>query len=145
MIFLAVSYIGNMEKPMSGESALIIYDGDCIFCQNYVQLVRLKETIGPVALVDARSGDPRVVQYQRQGFDLNEGMLFVWRGRVYHGSDAVHVLARLSSPTSWFNHLNRAIFGNRVAAVVLYPFLKFGRRVTLLLRGKGPIVQTKAD
>ncbi len=27
------------------DPALIIYDGDCIFCQNYVRLVRLRETL----------------------------------------------------------------------------------------------------
>ncbi len=79
------------------DPALIIYDGDCIFCQNYVRLVRLRETLGKVELVDARSQDPRVRKYQREGYNLNEGMLFVWNGRIYHGSDAVHVLAGLST------------------------------------------------
>jgi predicted DCC family thiol-disulfide oxidoreductase YuxK len=130
---------------MSDESTLIIYDGDCIFCQNYVRLVRLQKTVGPVALVDARSDDPRVAQYQRQGYDLNEGMLFVWRGKIYHGSDAVDVLAGLSSPTTLFNRLNRAILSNRVASTVLYPFLKLGRRATLLIRGKSLISQPFAD
>jgi hypothetical protein len=105
----------------------------------------IKEAIGPVDLVDARSGDPRVAQYQRQGFDLDEGMLFVWRGKVYHGSDAVHILAGLSSATTWFNCLNRVIFAHRATAVVLYPLLKLGRRATLLMRGKAPIAQPFAD
>jgi predicted DCC family thiol-disulfide oxidoreductase YuxK len=130
---------------MAHEPALIIYDGDCIFCQNYVRLVRLRETIGNVELIDARSADKRVGQYQKLGYDLNEGMLFVWRGEVYHGSDAVHVLAGLSSPTSWFNHFNRAILTSRTMSTLLYPFLKLGRRITLLLRGKGLIKQPLAD
>ncbi|HUG62924.1 MAG TPA: DCC1-like thiol-disulfide oxidoreductase family protein, partial [Methylomirabilota bacterium] len=78
------------------DPSLIIYDGECIYCQNYVRFVRLREAIGPVELLDARSGDPRVQEYWRQGYDLNEGMLFVFHGRVHHGADAIHVLAGLS-------------------------------------------------
>jgi predicted DCC family thiol-disulfide oxidoreductase YuxK len=124
---------------VSDETALIVYDGDCIFCQNYVRLVRLRETVGDVEMLDARTNDPRVSTYWRQGYDLNEGMLFVYRGKTYYGSDAVHVLAGLSSPVSWFNRFNRAIFSSRAASTVLYPLLKFGRRVTLFARGKGLI------
>lgn len=121
---------------VSEESALIIYDGDCIFCQNYARYVRLREAVGKVELLDARSRDPRLSTYWQRGYDLNEGMLFVYKGKAYYGSDAVHVLAGLSSPISWFNRLNRTIFSNRAASAVLYPLLKIGRRLTLFARGK---------
>jgi len=71
-------------------------------------------------------------------------MLFVYRGRVYHGSDAVHVLAGLSSRSSWFNRLNGRIFSSRAASTVLYPLLKLGRRLTLIARGKGLIAPPSA-
>ena len=128
---------------MTDAPALIVYDGDCIFCQNYVKLVRLRETVGPVELVDARSDDPRVVDLQRQGYDLNEGMIFSWKGSLYHGDDAVHVLGGLSSNQGWFNKLNKVIFSSRTASTVLYPLLKLGRRATLLARGKGLIPHPK--
>jgi predicted DCC family thiol-disulfide oxidoreductase YuxK len=121
------------------EPATIIFDGDCIFCQNYVKLLRLRETVGAVRLIDARSGDPLVREYQRRGYDLNKGMLFIWRGQVHHGSDAVHVLGGLSSPSTAFNRLNRAAFSSRRLSRWLYPLLKLGRRATLVARGKGLI------
>jgi predicted DCC family thiol-disulfide oxidoreductase YuxK len=124
---------------MSMSDNLIIYDGDCIFCQNYVRLVRLREAIGPVDLVDARSDDPRVTPYRELGYDLNEGMLFVWRGSVHHGSDAIHLLARLSTASGWFNSINGFLFSSSLVARLLYPFLKIGRRVTLFVRGKTPL------
>lgn len=118
---------------------LIIYDGDCMLCQSYARLLRLRETVGKVEMLDARSGDPRLISYWRAGFDLNAGMLFVYHGRAYYGSDALHALAGLSSQVSWFNRLNRAIFSSRRASVALYPLLKLGRRAALLARGKGLI------
>lgn len=122
---------------MAGDGpSLIIYDGDCVFCQNYVRFMRLRETVGPVELVDARSGDPRVDRYWRDGFDLNEGMLFVHRGRVHHGAEAVRILADLSSPDGAWNRLNALVFSSPTAAALLYPLLKLGRRATLLARGK---------
>lgn len=119
--------------------ALIVYDGDCVFCQSYVRFMRLRETVGVVELLDARSGDPRVASFQRQGYDLNEGMLFVLDDKVYHGDEAVNLLAILSSSSSLFGRLNRAILSNRTAARLIYPALKLGRRITLRLRGRSLI------
>jgi predicted DCC family thiol-disulfide oxidoreductase YuxK len=129
---------------MGTDPALIIYDGECVFCNNYVRFVRLRETIGKVDLLDARSDDPRVKRYWREGFDLNEGMLFVYEGKTYHGSEAVYILGGLSSGNSVLNRLNRAIFSSRVASQVLYPFLKIGRRLTLVARGRSMLSRPDA-
>lgn len=123
------------------DKALVVYDGECIFCQNYTRLIRLRDSVGAVELLDARSGDPRVVAYQRQGYDLNEGMLFVHCGVVHHGSDAVHALAVLSSSSNLFSSLNRRVLSTRVTARLFYPVLKAARRLTLLLRGRGLIAR----
>jgi len=124
------------DPSIHGDAALIIYDGDCIFCQNYVRFIRLREAVGPVDLVDARSNDPRVERYWKSGYDLNEGMLFVNDGRVYHGHEAINALADLSTSSTLFNRLNRALLSNAFTARTIYPFLKFGRRLTLLARGR---------
>jgi predicted DCC family thiol-disulfide oxidoreductase YuxK len=121
------------------EPALVVYDGECIFCRNFARLLRLRDSVGPVELLDARSGDPRVLAYQRQGYDLNQGMLFVWQGRVYHAAAAMQMLAALTTPVSWFNRLAAALFSRPVPARLLYPVLNGGRMLTLLLRGKGLI------
>jgi predicted DCC family thiol-disulfide oxidoreductase YuxK len=118
------------------DRSLIVYDGDCIFCANYVRLLKLKEAIGPVELLDARSDDPRVKSYWHDGYDLNQGMLFVHRGRTYHGDEAINVLASLSSDSTVFNRINGLVLSNSTTAELLYPLLKLGRRLVLLLRGK---------
>ena len=56
------------------ETSLIIYDGQCVFCSNYVRFMRLRDTVGHVELIDARTQDPRIGEYWSQGYDLNEGM-----------------------------------------------------------------------
>jgi predicted DCC family thiol-disulfide oxidoreductase YuxK len=125
----------NRSTP-SNEQSLIVYDGDCVFCNNYVRLLKLRESIGPVELLDARSGDPRVERFWSEGYDLNEGMLFIHAGRTYHGDEAINVLASLSGNSTIFNRINGAVLSNSQTAKLVYPVLKFGRRVVLMLRGK---------
>ena len=51
------------EKPVTPRpepQAWIIYDGQCPFCSRYVRLVRLRDSLGQVELVDARNGGPIV-------------------------------------------------------------------------------------
>ncbi|MEO0061576.1 MAG: hypothetical protein RLZZ08_136 [Pseudomonadota bacterium] len=118
------------------QGALVIYDGECIFCQNYVRMLRLKDSVGKVELVDARSDDPRVAAMVARGYDLDEGMVFAYRGQVHHGSDAVNALAMLTSPSGLFNKVNAAVLSRPATARLVYPWLKAGRRITLWVRGR---------
>jgi predicted DCC family thiol-disulfide oxidoreductase YuxK len=117
-----------------GRRVRLIYDGACIFCAAYVRLLSLREAVGPVELIDARSGDPRLRAYESAGFDLNEGMLFEYNGTVYFGADTVNALASLSTPVSTFNRINGVLLSKRPVARVFYPIFKFCRTITLKLR-----------
>ena len=86
-----------------------MYDGDCPFCSRYVQMVRLREAVGPVRLVNAREGGPLVEEARRAGFDLDAGMVLKMGGRLYFGDACVQRLALLSTPVGSFNRINRAI------------------------------------
>lgn len=126
------------------QKSLIVYDGECIFCQNYVRFFRLRDAIGEVELLDARSDDPRVDTLWRQGYDLDEGMVFMHQGRIFHGAEAVHVLSSLSSKSGVFNRLNAAVFRSPKVAAVLYPALKLGRRLTLKARRRARLGDERA-
>jgi predicted DCC family thiol-disulfide oxidoreductase YuxK len=129
---------------MSANSELvIIYDGDCPFCSRYVDLLRLRDTVGPVRLVDARSGATDTIELQRAGCDLNVGMVAKYENRIYHGADCVNFLALLSSESGTFNKINRVIFGSPLLAHTLYPILRLGRVLTLRLLGRTQIEQIK--
>ncbi|MDP5307439.1 DCC1-like thiol-disulfide oxidoreductase family protein [Paracoccus spongiarum] len=117
----------------------IIYDGQCPFCASYVAMMRLRETVGPVALLDARGGDPRVAAALRSGLDLDAGMVAIWQGRQFHGPEAVHLLAVLSGPAGLLNGLQRRLFLSPRRAARVYPLLARGRRLFLRLSGRPPI------
>lgn len=124
---------------------LIIYDGDCPFCQAYTRLLRLQQGSGPVEMLSARSDDARLLSYWQQGYDLNAGMLVVLNNQVYAGAEAMQVLASCSSASDFFNRLHRTIFSSRKLAAFLYPILKLGRRMTLLLMRVPPLTESKMN
>jgi len=39
---------------------VIVYDGECPFCRNYIRLMELRKTVGNVDLVNARTPHPAV-------------------------------------------------------------------------------------
>ncbi|HEX5079894.1 MAG TPA: DUF393 domain-containing protein [Geminicoccaceae bacterium] len=117
----------------------IVYDGQCPFCSRYVQLVRLRETLGKVELVDARKGGPRVEEVRKAGLDLDEGMVLKLDGQLYHGAECIHRLALLSTGSSWFNRINAAMFRSRPASRLLYPVLRTGRNAVLRMLGRSKL------
>ncbi|SDE03980.1 Predicted thiol-disulfide oxidoreductase YuxK, DCC family [Paracoccus isoporae] len=117
----------------------IIYDGQCPFCASYVSMMRLREAVGPVELVDARTEDPRVEAAIAEGLDLDQGMVVFWQGRRFFGSDAVQLIATLSAPDGRLNGLQRRLFASPRRAAVIYPLLARARRLYLRLARKAPI------
>jgi predicted DCC family thiol-disulfide oxidoreductase YuxK len=117
----------------------MVYDGDCPVCSRYVRLVRLRESVGDVRVVNARDGGPVVDEVVRRGLDLDEGMVLIHQGRFYHGADCVHMMAMLSSPSGLFNRVNAAVFRSPTLSRLLYPILRFGRNSLLKALGRSPL------
>jgi predicted DCC family thiol-disulfide oxidoreductase YuxK len=118
---------------------LIVYDGQCPVCSRYVRMMRLRQSLGHVKLIDARQGGPAVAEIYAAGLDLDEGMALKLGDRWYHGDECVHMLALLSTPSTFFNKVNGAVFRSRPAAKILYPILRAGRNLALLVLGRGKI------
>ena len=115
---------------------VVIYDGQCPFCSTYVRFARLRETVGPVELVDARSGGPVIEELVSAGLDLDEGMLLKYGGRLYHGADCLNMLSVLSSHSGLINRLMALVFARPEVARLAYPMLRAGRNATLRLLGR---------
>lgn len=116
-------------------SNFLIYDTECFFCANYVRLLKLKETLGEITLIDARDAEA-IKPFDATPQMLNEGMLLIVNDKRYYGAEAVHHIALLSTSNSLFNRINAAIFRVHWLSVLLYPALKAGRRLYLFLAGK---------
>lgn len=129
----------SAAQPGIPGDLVVVYDGDCPFCCNYVALMALRKATGSVELVDARSDAPPVIKLKQLGYDLNEGMAALYGGNVYYGSDAVTFLSSLANERGWLGRLIAHVLRGPRRARLIYPILKLGRRVTLRLLGKPPI------
>ena len=120
----------------------IIYDGACPFCTRYARLSRLREAVGPVTLIDARQGGPVVEAVQAAGYDLDEGMVLKYAGRLYHGADCLNMIALLSSRSGVANRAMSALFRYPTLARVSYPVLRVMRNLALRLLGHRQISES---
>ena len=117
----------------------IIYDGECPFCTAYVRMVRLKDAVGPVRLVDGRTHPEIVAKLSAQGIDLDQTMAVTYGGVTYAGPRAIEMISMLSSDSGFMNRLMARMLRNKRRADFFYPVLRFGRNSALRLLGKSKI------
>ena len=125
-----------MDKP---KQLLLIYDKDCPACNAYSQLVRIRQSVGELQLVNAREDSAIMRELTAQGLDIDQGMVLVMANNRYYGSDAIYMLSLLSSRSGVFNRLNYHLFKSRRVAKVLYPLLRGCRNLLLKLLRKRKI------
>ena len=91
--------------------------------------------------IDARSDDALVKQAKDAGVDLDEGMVVLHDGKMYHGAEALNIMARLAPDSGFGNRLNRLLFSNSTVSRVAYPALRAGRNMLLKLLGRKKIAE----
>jgi predicted DCC family thiol-disulfide oxidoreductase YuxK len=124
---------------MTENEVLIVYDKQCPACDYYCNLVRIRESVGRLVLVDARDGGPVMEEITAAGLDIDQGMVVKIGSAIYYGPDAIHVLALMGTNTGLFNRLAYLAFRSRTASKVLYPALKACRNLLLKALGKTKI------
>lgn len=126
-------------SDLSDKLTYVLYDGDCPVCSRYTRFVRFRETVGDVVLLDCRQHPELLVDLKAQGINLNDGMLLSYRGQLFYGDKAVHMMAALSSRNNLFNRFNAAFFRSPTTVKYTYPVMVCGRKLLLRLLGKQPL------
>lgn len=114
----------------------LVYDTECPACDYYCNLVRIRESVGELVLVDARENGPLMQEITARGLDIDQGMVLVVDSEMYYGADAIHALSLLGSDSGVFNRLNYLVFRSPKLARVLYPVLRSCRNLLLKLLRK---------
>ena len=117
----------------------LAYDGECPFCARYTAWMDIQAHYGPMKLINLREDEALLADLERRGFDVDNGMVLYHDGEYFHGVDAVHRVALISTDSGLFNTINRFIFRHRWLSVVLYPIMVFGRNLTLRILGRKKI------
>jgi predicted DCC family thiol-disulfide oxidoreductase YuxK len=132
---------GDGEPPSVGAAGeiLLVYDWECPACDTYCRRVRVRPSAGKLHLVNARETTASMEEITKAGLDIDQGMVVKMGGRLYYGSDAIHALAVVSSPSDLFNRLSHYVFRSKTLSRILYPGLRACRNLLLKAMGKTKI------
>ena len=111
----------------------LFYDGECPFCSRYSELIQARNQLGPFDIISLREDQVSAQEFRDLGLDLEQGFVFRYNGDIYHGAEAMHVLALATQQADPLLKLNHCFFGQRAVSKSLYPVLRFGRWIALLI------------
>ena len=126
-------------QEIANKKLLLVYDRECPACRNYVQTIRIRETVGDLLLINARDDSEVVRQLTALGFDLDQGMALKIDEQIYYGGESIHMLALMGSRSGIFNKFNYWIFKSRTRSKFLYPVMRTGRNLLLKILRKEKI------
>jgi predicted DCC family thiol-disulfide oxidoreductase YuxK len=118
---------------------LLVYDRECPACNAYCQVVNIRESVGDLRIVDARENSEVMNEIISQGLDIDQGMVLKMGGQLYYGSDAIHALALIGSRSGIFNRINYWMFKSKTISALIYPSLRFFRKILLKILGTNKI------
>ena len=119
------------------DKSLFIYDGECPFCNHFAQLLELKCRLSDFEILDGRENLALLTKLYKQGYDLNKGAILISNENVMHGADAISwICSEIKEPSDSLLELLRILFTSNKRTNFLFPFLLWGRRLSLTLKGK---------
>ena len=119
------------------DKTLFIYDGECPFCNKFGLLLELKSSLPSLEIIDGRKNLKLLTKLYKQGYDLNKGAILVNNGDIKHGSDAINwICSEIKDPNDSILKILRIIFKSKKRSKALFPFLLWGRRILLTVKGK---------
>jgi predicted DCC family thiol-disulfide oxidoreductase YuxK len=121
------------------EEILLVYDRECPACNVYCQVVKIRESVGNLRIVDARENSEVLHEITAAGLDIDQGVVLKMGDQLYYGSDAIHTLALIGSRSGILNRINYWVFRSKTMSSILYPFLRFLRNFLLKILGKSKI------
>lgn len=120
---------------MEKREVVVVYDKQCPACDYYCNMVRIRESVGRLVLVDAREAGPIMDEITGRGWNIDQGMVVQVGSELYYASDAIHILSLLGTNRGWFNRMSYWAFRSQAVSRVLYPLLKFFRNLLLKFLG----------
>ena len=129
------------------ETLWFVYDGECPLCQMGASLYDVKQSVGTVVTIDARTEQDHPVMKEVNDAHLNvdEGMVIKYKDRLYQGAEALHLMATLGADDRLVNRINNTLYQSKTVANFCYPFMKGARHIALFMKGVGNIDNLKTN
>lgn len=123
------------------ETVYFVYDGECPICQMGASMYTVKQAVGTLETVDARTQQdhPIMQEVNAAGFDLDRGMVVKYRDQLYQGEGALHIMAQLGADDHLLNAINNRLFKSKTLAQLCYPSMRAVRNLALAVKGVSKI------
>tara|TARA_Y100001968_G_scaffold321110_1_gene355003 strand:+ start:210 stop:611 length:402 start_codon:yes stop_codon:yes gene_type:complete len=119
------------------DKILFIYDGECPFCNRFAELLELKSSLPNLEIVDGRRDLALLTRLFSKGYDLNKGAILINGTEIKHGAGAINwICSEIKEPSNSLLEILRIIFSSNKRTKLFFPFLLWGRRLLLTLKGK---------
>ncbi len=128
-----------VDASHQASDIFLVYDKECPACDLYCKLIRIRESIGKLILVDARKPGSFMGKITAARLDIDQGMVLIVGDRMYYGVDAIHTLAIMGTRSGIFNRLAYWCFKSRAVSSVVYPVLRSCRNLLLKILRKTKI------
>lgn len=112
----------------------LIYDGECPFCNKFVELMQLKHAMPLLTLHNGRTDNQLINALHSNNYDLNKGMILIYQNNIFYGDKCINKLSQLIKKNNFFNKIIYLCFRNQLLAKILYPILKAGRHLWLYIK-----------
>lgn len=106
-----------------------VYDGECPICTHAAEALRIKQDYGALHTVNARevNDDPLIIEINRLGLDLDEGMVIFADGKFFHGKDALKFIASYGENKNIFMTAFKGLFWSAGLSSFMYPWMRGAR------------------
>lgn len=123
------------------EIVYFIYDGECPICQMGASFYKVRNNVGEVQAIDARSArnHPVMVEVKEKDLNVDDGMVIKYRNHFYQGAEALQLMAQLGADGDFLNKLNNTLHKSKGMASISYPLMKGVRNLLLKFKGVAKI------
>ena len=113
-----------------------IYDGECLFCNHFAELLELKSKINDISILDGRKNPEIINSLLKKGFDIDKGAILLKDDEIFHGAEAINKICnQITHPSGRLLKLLSNIFKSDKRTNLIFPFLVRARRFALISKG----------
>ncbi len=125
-----------MSTDKEKHGVWFVYDGECPICCYAAEALKIKQDYGTLHTLNAleHDNDPLILEINRLGLDLDEGMVIYANKKFYHGKQALKFMARYGEVKNPSMAVFKGFFWSDFLLKLVYPWLRGARN--LLLRQK---------
>ena len=120
---------------MKKNEIIIVYDGECPFCSDFVSLNRLKDLGYVISIINAREVDNPLIENFSKKYNFDDGMIVINDQVILYGYTAARFISNSYSQSSLRGLIYRTLLSNKTLGRISYKIFVKLRKLYLKIAG----------